>query len=395
MGYNQHEMKLKAIPLVLLLATLMLLLAACGGTSEPTLVPPTAIAPPSPTPMSTPTQLAPTPTPATKSTPSTPTLIPSTAAQQSSSSGLTLKIIEIATNLPDYNRNDWKHWTDDDSDCQNTRHEVLIEESSKEVAFKTDKRCQAGTGEWLDPYTGITITDATTLDVDHMVPLKNAHDSGGWAWEKDRKAAFANEMGYADHLIAVTASANRKKGAKGPEQWKPSNRDYWCNYAIDWVQIKVTWELSVTKAEWVALQEMLKTCASPTSITAIPAKTESQPATESTIPSTTVTSGSPNMQITSIDCKSKPEIVVIENTGDASQDLTGWKVEDNGPKYTFNFPVSFSLEPGSSVKLISGESGNDSNKTIYWSGRVVWNNDGDTASLFDPSGQLMSEMKCP
>ena len=131
------------------------------------------------------------------------------------------------------------------------------------------------------------------------------------------------EMEYADHLIAVTASANRKKGARGPEEYKPANQDYWCDYAINWVQIKVDWELSVTKAEWAALQEMLKTCDSPTSITAIPSKTKSQPVAKSTTPSPTVTSNSSNIQITSMDCKSKPEIVVIENTGDFSQDLTG------------------------------------------------------------------------
>ena len=48
---------------------------------------------------------------------------------------------------------------------------------------------------------------------------------------------------------------------------------------------------------------------------------------------------------------SVPQVVVIENTGDSSQDLTGWKVEDDGPKYTFNFLAGFSLEPGSLVKL--------------------------------------------
>ncbi len=102
-----------------------------------------------------------------------------------------------------------------------------------------------------------------------------------------------------------------------------------------------------------------------------------------------------NIQITSMDCKSNPEIVVIENTGNSSQDLTGWKVEDDGPKYTFDFSGGFSLEPGYSVALISGESGEDSNKTIYWNKRTVWNNDGDTASLFDSSGKLVSAMKCP
>ena len=202
-------------------------------------------------------------------------------------------------------------------------------------------------------------------------------------------------MGYADHLIAVTASANRKRGAKGPEGWKPPNQDYWCDYAGDWVQIKVDWELSVTKAEWAALQEMPKTCDSPPSITTIPSKAESPPVAQPTIPATTVRSDSPNIQVTSMDCRSTPEIVVIENLGDSPQDLTGWRIEDDGPKYTFDFPGGFSLEPGYSVELISGESGDNSNKTFYWNNRTVWNNDGDTTSLFDSSGQLASEMKCP
>lgn len=383
-------MNLQTSKLLFLMAVLLLLIA-CGGASEPALVPPTATT--APTPKST--SLPPVPTHTATSMSHAPTPIPSTSTQQSGSSGLTLKIAGIATNLPKYDRDDWKHWTDKDSDCQNTRHEVLIEESLKEVAFKRDKKCQVATGEWLDPYTGITVTDATKLDVDHMVPLKNAHDSGGWEWAKDRKAAFANEMGYADHLIAVTASANRQKGAKGPEEWKPANQDYRCDYAVDWVQIKVDWELSVTMAEWAALQDMLKTCDKQTSITAIPSKTESLPVGKTTIPTTSGTSGSQNIQITSMDCNGKPEIVTIENRGDSSQDLTGWRVEDDGPKYTFNFPSGFSLKPGASMKLISGESGDNSNKAIYWNGRTVWNNDGDTASLFDSSGQLISEMKCP
>jgi len=203
------------------------------------------------------------------------------------------------------------------------------------------------------------------------------------------------EMEYADHLIAVTASANRKKGARGPEEYKPANQDYWCDYAINWVQIKVDWELSATKAEWTTLQEMLKTCDSPPSITAVSSKAEAPPAVSPVTPSATVTSGSADIQIATIDCKSKPEIVVIENTGNSSQNLTGWKVEDDGPIYTFTFPSGFSLEPGSSVELISGESGDDTDKTIYWNNRVVWNNDGDTASLFNARVQLVSEKACP
>jgi hypothetical protein len=327
--------------------------------------------------------------------PPTATLLPPTQTQPSSGLAFSLEISEITTDLPKYDRDDWKHWIDEDKDCQNTRHEVLIEESSKAVTFKSDKQCQVATGEWLAPFTGDTVTDGTKLDVDHMVPLKNAHDSGGWAWDKDKKAAYANEMGYADHLIAVTASANRKKGARGPEEWKPANKDYWCDYAIDWVQIKVEWELSATKSEWIALQEMLKTCDGNPSVTAIPSKAESPPPVTPVTPSVEATSGSEDIQITTMDCKGKPEIVVIENTGNSSQNLTGWKVEDDGPKYTFNFPSGFSLEPGSLVELISGESGDDTDKTIFWNNRTVWNNDGDTASLFNERGLLVAEKDCP
>jgi len=359
---------------------------------KPTSVPPAA-APPTPLPSTA------TPAPRAASISPTATSVPTKLTQPSSGLAFSLEINEIAADLPKYVRGDWKHWIDEDKDCQNTRHEVLIEESLKAVTFKSDKRCQVALGEWLAPFTGDTVTDATKLDVDHMVPLKNAHDSGGWAWDKGKKAAYANEMGYADHLIAVTASANRQKGASGPERWKPANQDYWCDYAIDWAQIKADWGLSATKAEWTALQEMIATCDSPPSITAIPSKAEPPPTAKPVIPTTKSAPpagpGVVDVLITSLDCKSKPEIMVVENAGTSAQDMTGWKVEDRGSKNTFNFPAGFSLGAGASVELVSGASGDDTGETIYWNKGPVWNNDGDTGSLIDSSGQLASEMKCP
>ena len=319
----------------------------------------------------------------------TPTEIPAVTSDQ------LLRIAEVPPDLPPYDRNDWKHWVDEDKDCQNTRHEVLIEESLAKVAFKTDRKCQVATGEWFDPYTGETVTDATRLDIDHMIPLKNAHDSGGWAWDKSRKAAFANEMSYADHLIAVTASANRKKGARGPEEWKPTNRGYWCDYAIDWVQIKIDWDLSATKAERGALQEMLETCDSTPSIQAVSPKAESPTTVKEAVPPAAASSNSSEVRIASIDCKGKPEVVTIENSGASTRDMTEWKVSDDGLGYTFNFPNGFLMRPGSSVKLVSGGSGQDTESVIYWKTRTVWNNDGDTARRFDPSGETVSERECP
>ena len=100
------------------------------------------------------------------------------------------------------------------------------------------------------------VIDPSKLGVDHMVPLSNAHDSGAWQWSAAERERFAIYLHDPQHLIAVTASANRSNGARGPE-----DRSYWCQYAIDWITIKATWDLTATKAEHEALVQMLNTCA--------------------------------------------------------------------------------------------------------------------------------------
>ena len=314
---------------------------------------------------------------------------------------ITLKIGEVLTNIPDYDRKDWKHWLDEDGDCQNARHEVLIHESLIAVTFKDDQKCQVASGQWHDPYINDTIADATKLDVDHMVPLKNAHDSGGWAWDKKRKSEYANYMKYEDHLIAVTASANRKKGAKGPDEWKPSNKEHWCDYATDWIEIKVQWDLSATKSEWSALEEMIRTCEQPLSITPVASQMKvptPEPISKPAPVKPTEVSKSVslmNVQITALDCKGKPETLVITNAGDSQQDMTGWTIVDEGAKHTFNFPNRFILDPGLTVEVVSGSLGDDTNSILYWKKQTVWNNDGDTASVLDSTGRIIGTMDCP
>ena len=344
------------------------------------------------------------PTPQPKTLPAVATQAPVVASPPSPkvvSSSVELAVSEIPSDLPDYDRGDWKHWIDEDRDCQNARHEVLIHESQIEVKFKDDKNCQVAAGEWYDPYTGDTLTDATKLDVDHMVPLKNAHDSGGWAWDNEKKADYANYMVYEDHLIAVTASANRRKGAKGPDGWKPSNKGHWCDYATDWIDIKVKWDLSATKAEWTALQEMLGTCGQAFSITPVPSKAKKPDPEPTSKPVSTTPIAVPKfgsyqkVQIDSIDCGGKPEAVVISNNGNSQQDMTGWSITDEGLKHTFSFPDGFVLGAGMSVEVMSGGAGDNTQSIIYWKKQPVWNNDGDTATILDSKGNIVAELNCP
>ena len=136
-------------------------------------------------------------------------------------------------------------------------------ESMAGLDFRTDRKCRVTSGEWLAPYTGTVVNDPSELDIDHMVPLGNAHLSGAWNWSAEQRERYANHLDDPQHLIAVTARANRSKGARGPEEWKPDDRSYWCQYATDWITIKSTWALTVTQDEHDALVEMLNTCSDP------------------------------------------------------------------------------------------------------------------------------------
>lgn len=155
--------------------------------------------------------------------------------------------------IPEYDRSDWhKRWYDLDRDCQDTRQEVLIAESVKPVTLD-DRGCRVVTGSWDDPYTGETYTDPSILDIDHFVPLHNAHYSGGWMWSSEQRKAFANDLDFAKSLIAVYRGANRSKGSKGPEAWLPTNEAYRCEYVQTWVAVKEKWDLTLTARETRAI----------------------------------------------------------------------------------------------------------------------------------------------
>ena len=173
-----------------------------------------------------------------------------------------LEVLVISPHLQGYlyDRDDWRHWIDADGDCQNTRAEVLIEESLAPVTFRTNNPCTIHSGVWKGPWGGRQHTLAGDLDIDHHVPLFNAHLSGGATWSASKKEAYANDLALASALQATKATYNRQKGARGPEEWRPPLRETWCVYAQDWVDVKSKYGLTVTSLEKGALEDMLFTC---------------------------------------------------------------------------------------------------------------------------------------
>jgi hypothetical protein len=156
-----------------------------------------------------------------------------------------------------YDRSDWPHWLDSDKDCQNTRHEILIQTSIKPVSFKTDKECNVLSGEWYDPYSGDTYIVSKDLDLYHIVPLKFAHGHGADKWSRERKALFANDI---ENLILAQASLNRQKGAKGPDEWLPPNHRYRCEYVTRFNNVMVKYDLAYIASEQRIVNRLVEAC---------------------------------------------------------------------------------------------------------------------------------------
>ena len=99
------------------------------------------------------------------------------------------------------------------------------------------------------------IRDASQLNIDHLVPLKEAHESWRYAWDAQTRQAYANGLRDPNHLIAVDRSLNRQKGARDPAEWLPPNPNYLMAYAQAWVDVKRKWGLATDTKEIAALRQ--------------------------------------------------------------------------------------------------------------------------------------------
>lgn len=154
-----------------------------------------------------------------------------------------------------YSRDRFPHWSNQGEGC-NTRETVLKRDGD---GVKVDDKCRPTSGSWTSPYDGETWTDPADVDIDHVVPLAEAWRSGADAWTDEERERFANDLDGVN-LLAVTDNVNQSKGDKGPEDWQPPLESYWCTYAILWIDVKHTWELTVEEDEKATLEDMLDRC---------------------------------------------------------------------------------------------------------------------------------------
>jgi hypothetical protein len=145
-------------------------------------------------------------------------------------------------------------WTDADGDCRDTRDEVLAQESREAVG----SGCDVTEGLWHSYYDGVWWRHSSDVDIDHMVPLAEAWDSGARGWTSRTRLRFANDLGDRRALVAVTDNVNQSKGDQDPAEWLPARQR--CRYLGEYVAVKLRWSLRVDRRESSAMRQLAEQC---------------------------------------------------------------------------------------------------------------------------------------
>lgn len=212
----------------------------------------------------------------------------SASAAQAPVSDLLAQLVTATPVSSGYDRALFEHWTDADSDGCDTRYEVLIAESVSPVTVGAG--CTLSGGSWFSYFDGATWTNPSDVDVDHMVPLSEAWQSGAAGWTSGERQAFANDLDYFASLVAVTDNVNQSKGDSDPATWMPPATSVHCQYATEWVLVKYRWQLAVDAAEKTALGSVLSGSCGSSAVT-LPSVVGPEPST--TTPTTPVSSAAP------------------------------------------------------------------------------------------------------
>ena len=188
---------------------------------------------------------------------------PSAAFADSYSAPLTTAITDLPVSTEvrtGYDRDLFPHWIDADGDGCSTRNEVLIAEADDPVSVGSG--CTLSGGRWFSYYDRVSWTNTSDVDIDHMVPLAEAWDSGARTWSTSVRQAFANDLGDSRSLVGVTDNVNQAKGDQDPRTWMPTYDK--CRYLREWVAVKHRWRLSVDSGEKSSLTSLASGCTNTT-----------------------------------------------------------------------------------------------------------------------------------
>ena len=161
-----------------------------------------------------------------------------------------------------YSREQFPHWKDPDKNGCDARNGILKRDLTK-VVFKVDtNNCMVVAGTLLDPYSNKSITfdlskSASTIDIDHVVALSNAWQTGAFQLTLTQRTNFANDP---LNLLAVDYKLNRQKGDGDAATWLPPYKSYRCAYVARQVSVKAKYKLWVTAPEKTAINKLLESC---------------------------------------------------------------------------------------------------------------------------------------
>ncbi|MCH4159193.1 MAG: DUF1524 domain-containing protein [Bifidobacterium minimum] len=154
-------------------------------------------------------------------------------------------------------------WADVDHNGCDTRNDILSRDLTGRTYRSGTHDCIVATGTLNDPYTGRRIgfvrgeKTSTAVQIDHVVALSNAWQTGAQKLDSLTRERFANDP-Y--NLLAVDGPANEQKSDGDAATWLPSNKSFRCQYVARQIGVKHRYGLWVTRAEHDAMARVLSGC---------------------------------------------------------------------------------------------------------------------------------------
>jgi hypothetical protein len=154
-------------------------------------------------------------------------------------------------------------WADVDRNGCDTRNDILKRDLTDEVFKEKTRDCVVVSGTLLDPFSGEVIefkrgdTSSMEVQIDHVVALSNAWQTGAFKLTIKDRTAFANDP---LNLLAVKGRLNSQKGDGDAATWLPPLKSFRCDYVSRQIAVKIKYKLWFTAPEKEAMVRILKSC---------------------------------------------------------------------------------------------------------------------------------------